>query len=299
MPAEVNAAAASNADTSAVGNLLENAIRNIGIPPCPAILEQINAEMRKDEPDLNYLTRIIGSDVGISAGLITIANSPFFGLRRHVRSVNEALMLLGLSVASRALAGLILQKAFPNPPRLERFWHASANIARVSGWLAQQDHNRTKIRAEDAYTLGLFRDSGIPLLLKRFDHYYEVLKQANEERELGFIAVEDSSCSTNHAMVGGLLAQGWWLPEDIWMAIRHHHDYPQLARGSESALSPATKGLIATALLAEHLVQHHIDLAHTEEWHKGGPVCLEALDLTAEDLDQLYAESAAVVIGND
>lgn len=299
MPSRMKTTSAVDADPSTVSTLLGNAIRDIGIPPCPAILDQINVEMRKDEPDLNHLTRIISSDVGISAGLITIANSPFFGLRRRVRSVNEALMLLGLAVASRAIAGLILQKLFPNPPRLERFWHASANIARVSGWLAQQSHNHTKIRAEDAYTFGLFRDSGIPLMLKRFGHYYEVLKNANEEQERSFIAVEDGSCSTNHAMVGCLLAQGWWLPDDIWMAIRHHHDYPQLEQGGQSALSPATQGLIATALLAEHLVQYHLDLAQTREWQKGGPVCLQLLNLKDEDLERLYAESAEVVVRNE
>ncbi|MCX7172695.1 MAG: HDOD domain-containing protein [Proteobacteria bacterium] len=299
MSPEMNVTSAVDADSSVVGTLLGNAIRDIGIPPCPAILDQINLEMGKDEPDLNHLTRIIGSDVGISAGLITIANSPFFGLRRRVRSVNEALMLLGLSVASRAIAGLILQKLFPNPPRLERFWHASANIARVSGWLAQQNHNHTRIRAEDAYTLGLFRDSGIPLLVKRFDHYYDVLKKANEEQALNFIVVENERCSTNHAMVGGLLAQGWWLPDEICMAIRHHHDYPLLEQGGKSVLSPATKGLIATALLAEHLVQHHMDLARTQEWHKGGTVCLQVLDLTDEDLDRLYTESATIVASSE
>jgi HD-like signal output (HDOD) protein len=293
MSSEILSSLVADAAAPSVGSLLETAIRDIGIPPCPAILDQINAEMRKDEPDFNHLTRIISSDVGISAGLITIANSPFFGLRRHVRSVNEALMLLGLSVASRAIAGLILQNLFPNSPHLERFWHTSANVARVSGWLVQQNH--TKVRAEDAYTLGLFRDCGIPLLLRRFDHYHDVLKSANEEQELSFVAVENSSCSSNHAILGCLLAQGWWLPEDIWMAIRHHHDYPLLERGSKAVLSPTTKRLIATALVAERLVQYHTDLAHTQEWRKGGPVCLEQLELADEDMDRLYAESAFMV----
>lgn len=281
-------------DPSRVGALLENAIRDIGIPPCPAIVDQINAEMRKDEPDFKRLSSVISADVSIAAGLITVANSPFFGFRNRVRSVNEALMMLGLSVASRAIAGLVLRKLFPNTPQLERFWHASAAVARLSGWLAQQPHCGIRVRADDAYTFGLFRDSGIPMLMKRFGNYFEVLKKANEEKEQSFTAVEDAACSTNHAVIGGLLAQGWWLPEDICQAIRHHHDYRLL---ESDTLPVSVLGLIAIAQLAEHLFQHSTGLSQTQEWLKVGGVCLRLLGFDEADLAVLYEESAAVIAG--
>lgn len=299
MPNDIKNTLASDDAPSRVGSLLENAIRDIGIPPCPAILDKINTEMRKDEPDFRHLTRIINSDVGIAAGLIAIANSPFFGFRNRARSVDEALFMLGLAVAGRAIAGLILQKLFPLTPSLERFWHASACIARLSGWLAQQDHDGIRVRPDDAYTFGLFRDSGIPMLLKRFSHYPEVLKRANAEKDLSFTAVEEETCSTTHAMVGGLLAQGWWLPDDICLAIRHHHDYSLLESGSRPALPATTRGLIATALLAEHLFQHHTGLSPTQEWLKGGAACLHLLGLAEEDLARFYDESATIIAGNE
>ena len=249
--------------------------------------------MRKDEPDFKRLTHIINSDVGIAASLITITNSPFFGLRNRVRSVNEALMMLGLGVASRAIAGLVLRKLFPVTPSLKQFWQASASIASLSGWLAQQAHSGIKVRPDDAYTFGLFRDSGIPLLLNRFSHYPEVMQKANEEKELSFTDIENASCNINHAVVGGLLAQGWWLPDEICLAICHHHDYSRIEQGS--SLPAATLGLIATAQLAEHLFQHNTGLSQTQEWNKMGSICLRLLGLTDEDLTQLYDESAAVI----
>jgi HD-like signal output (HDOD) protein len=288
----------SDRDSDRVAPLIENAILDIGIPPCPAILNQINSEMRKDDPDFKRLTRLINSDVSVAAGLITTANSPFFGSRYHVRSTNEALMKLGLNVASRAIAGIFLRKLFPVSASLERFWDASATIARVSGWLAQQDQVLIKARADDAYTFGLFRDCGIPLLLRRFDHYGAVLVRANKEEERSFTEIEVESCSMNHASIGGLLAQGWWLPEDIYMAIRHHHDYSQLQLDSKSNLSKTTRALIATAQLAEHLFQHHSGLSMTREWFKGGAACLDSLGVTEENLHLLYDESA-VLIGAD
>ena len=93
---------------SSVDTLMESTLKDIGIPPRPAILERISSEMLRDDPDYKRLATIIGADVSLSAGLIKTANSPFFGYRIRARTINEALMLLGLDVASRTLAGIIL-----------------------------------------------------------------------------------------------------------------------------------------------------------------------------------------------
>lgn len=290
----------SRADATRVASMLETALHDIGIPSRPSILDRINSEMSKDEPDFHHLARMIASDVGLAAGLIAIANSPYFGFRGRARSVNEALMILGLDVTSRAIAGLILRKLFPPSPILDRFWHASAIIARLSGWLAQRKLASNKVRADDAYTFGLFRDCGIPILLNRFPNYPTVLNNANGERELCFTAVEETECPTNHAVVGSMLAQSWWLPEEICLAIRHHHDYAALQQKEGSiVLQPATLGLIATAQFAEHLLQHHTGLSNTHEWDKSGEACLEVLQINETDLPVILEESAFVIASDD
>jgi len=280
-----------------VDALLEDSINDIGIPPRPAILNRISTEMLRPEPDYKRLATIIGADVGIAAGLIKTANSPFFGYRNRVRTVNEALMLLGLDVASRALAGIILRKVFPNTPHLERFWDASARIARLSGWLAQRMGNR-KLRPDDAYTFGLFRDCGIPVLMKRFPDYDKLLGQANADTSRSFTAVEEAQLPTNHAMVGGLLAQSWWLPEEICLAIRHHHNAASI--GTPAMSPPLTSRYrIAIAQLAESLLQRHTELSHTEEWPKLGAACLTLLEIAEDDLGDILAEAAPIIDAED
>ena len=282
---------------SPVDALLESSLKDIGIPPRPAILQRISDEMLKEEPDFRRLANIIGADVSLAAGLIKTANSPFFGSRNRVRSVNEALVMLGLDVASRAIAGLILRKVFPASLHLERFWDASARIARLSGWLAQHvGHN--KLRPDDAYTFGLFRDAGIPVLLLRFPGYEKILARANSEDSRSFTAVEDAQLPTNHAMVGCLLAQSWWLPEELCLAIRHHHDTAVIE--TPSITPPLTSRYrIAMAQFAEHLVQRHTGLSHTHEWQKLGDGCLRLLDITEDDIDGILAGALPVIEAED
>lgn len=273
---------------------LSDTIKDIGIPPCPHILVRINEEMAKDEPDFRYLDQAISSDVALAAGLIALANSPFFGVRSRVRSVREALQMLGLDVAGRAVAGLILRKLFASAPSLERFWDASAHIARLSGWLAQTLASPCALRTDEAYTFGLFRDCGIPVLLKRYPDYREALKAANAESVRSFIEIEEERCQTNHAAVGCLLAQAWWLPDEISLGIRYHHDGLATPR-PDLGVGAVTLRLVACAQLAEHLLQTHTGLSQTCEWDKIGANCLEQLGLDDDALKGLYAESRAVL----
>lgn len=278
---------------TAVDSLIERAILDVGIPPCPVILDRFMAEMRRDEPDFGKLGNIIGTDVGLSAGLIKTANSPYFGMRQRVRSVNEAITILGLKTSSNAVAGIILRNAFPHVHNLERFWDASARIAHLSGWLAHH-FNLRGLRADECYTFGLFRDCGIPALLGRFPHYEKVLMAANSDAKQSFIEVENAALPTNHAMVGCILAQNWWLPEEICLAIRNHHDVMAL-ESVASNLPMQSRQLIATAQLAEHIVQRHLDLSLTQEWVKLGAASLHILDIDEARLDVLYAQTESVV----
>lgn len=278
-----------------VKELLERTLVDTGIPTCPAILDRIHVEMSKGEPDLNFLARIICSDVSLCGGLISIANSPSFGFHGRVRSVNEAMMVLGLDTTFRAISGLILRKIFPVSQSMERFWDASSNIARLSGWLAQRADIGIRLQASEAYTFGLFRDCGIAVLLNRFPYYHEVLAQANAEEILSFTQVEEIQCPTNHAAVGSLLAQSWMLPEEISTAIRIHHDYAILQGNDATLLPPATRGLIAVAQLAEHIFQHHTGLSKSQEWHKSRELCLKLLEIREDQLQRLYEEAVPVM----
>ena len=278
--------------------MLETSFHEIGIPSCPAIITQIKTEMDKEDPDLHQLDRAISSDVAIAAGLIGIANSPHFGSGRRVRSVRDALQVLGLATAGRAVAGIALRNVFPITPQIERFWHASAAVARLSGWLAKRLESSRQVLAEDAYTFGLFRNCGIPVLLKRYGQDYDkLLKRADEEQGIGITEIEESKLPTNHAAVGSALSRAWWLPEEITLAIRHHHDQNMLTLSADSRRGNEAIGLIAVGQIAEHLFQYHNPkLRQGSDWARMGPVALRALGIGDESLQELYQPSKAVAL---
>lgn len=272
----------------------EATLRENGIPPRPAVLEVISREVRKESPDLRLLDQAVRSDVAIAGGLIKIANSSYFGAQRRVRSVLEAMAMLGLQATAQAVACVALRNAFPNM-NLDRFWDASAKIAALAGWLVGE--RRWKgVRAEDAYTLGLFRDCGIAVILQRIPAYTDVLRQANAEAVRSFTAVEEDLLPVSHAQVGAMMTEAWWLPDEITEAIRHHHDLAAIRIDGDAASPSAnSRALIAVVQLAEYLFQQATGLSATREWGKLGEACLGRLQIGADELPELVQGAAAAL----
>jgi HD-like signal output (HDOD) protein len=286
--------AKGSATTPSMEQALELSLRDIGIPPRPLILEQISEEMRRAEPDFRRMTNIVSADVALAAGLLRTANSPYFGFESRAKTVMQALLMLGLEASSRAIAGLVLRRIFPPLPAIERFWDGSARVARTAGWLVRKLGVRDNVRADDAYTYGLFRDCGIPILMKKFPGYVDVLKAANTEPERSFTAIEQTRCPTNHALVGSLMAHSWLLPDELSDAIRHHHDAVTLA-SMPQGIATASARMVALAQLAEHLVQRATGMSMTREWGKLDGVCQTILAIDGTVVESLAAEAPAVV----
>jgi HD-like signal output (HDOD) protein len=278
---------------SPIDESVERIIQDIGIPPHPAIIDRVIAEMRKAAPDFSQLGQIIATDVSLSASLMKTVNSPYFGLRSKVHSVADALTMLGLDVASRAIAIKCLRASFPVTPALERFWNASAQIAALSGWLAMKVH-KTILHADVAYTFGLFRDIGIAILLRRHSRYVETLFRANQETERSFTDIEQRDIHTDHARVGYVLAMNWCLPEEICLGIRSHHELLAIEL-PESGVPLVSQYLIATSQTAAHILQCLTGLSCTSEWRKLGPACMRILCLSEDELPAICNAGADIL----
>lgn len=276
-----------------------NEIRNIGIPPRPVILTRIHNEMLKEDPDFRMLADIIASDVGLAASIIKVANSPYFGFGKRVRTVPEALLVLGLKVTIQTIAGFELKKTFGHVPNLERFWDSASRTAHLCAWLAHSLQERINIRPDDAYTFGLFRDCGIPVLMIPFPEYAAILKRANQETVRLFTAVEDEQLSINHALIGTELATDWLLPEDTCQAIRYHHEAARLEDVAEDPLQTGAMEMIAIAQIVEHFIQQsNHGWNSTEEWGKLGPACLRLLAIDEDGLQQLQQDAATADVSS-
>lgn len=272
----------------ALEKLISGELINIRIPARPAVLFNVQREMRALEPDFFAIKEIISLDVAISASLVKVANSALFGRSHPVRSINDALQALGLNTVASVVSAIALRGSFSNVPNLERFWDSSARIAQLSGWLTNQlPFNGKNIKQEEAFTFGLFRDCGIPILLSMYSDYLDILKKANKEEDQSFTSIEQAELELDHSMIGAMLVKEWELPSEFRAAIEFHHELDALRMSTDLALPDASRRLIAVAQLAEFLFQSLTGLSGNCEWKKLGEICLSELGINHEVVNEL------------
>lgn len=261
----------------------ERIAQSLVIPPRPKILEQLSAELRREQPHLPTVAKLLSADVGLAAALLRTANSPAFGLRHKLVSVEQAITVLGFGTLEVLGTEVLLRGALGRTrgKSMERFWDASSKVAQVSRHIARSVPG---LSADDAYLYGLFQDCGIGLLIQHFPDYKETLARANRAVDCPFTDVEQEHHQTDHATVGYLLARSWHLPAHLCEAIRFHHDPAAFGDGLVDAHAYR---LIACALLADRCVQLLTERAQSAEWHKAGAAALECLDITAEEFAHL------------
>lgn len=279
-------------DTAVIDREAESIAKSVGIPPCPAILTGLVAQMRSDDPDFPKIAKLIGTDVALAATMLKTVNSPFYGLPQKISSIQQALALLGLRNVSHLVTRLLLQQAFPvgDGEAMERYWESSSAIAALLAFLARKTR---KLDRDDAYTYGLFRDCGIPVMMMNFTDHPEMIEAACNDPSRVLSEIENEQLGIDHAGVGAELAESWHLSAATCAAIRHHHDYAVLRDGDAVPLQ--SQLMIALGVLAERLYRDHCGDKPGVEWQRAGAAALAAVGLSAEEFAELGGETDEVL----
>lgn len=262
-------------------------IKSIRIPPRPSLLADLQRELAAEDPDPAAIGRIISSDVGMSGALLKLANSSFYGGKRRAKSIDQAIIFLGINQVAALMTGLLARQAIAaDNPALATFWDISTRRAQAMVFLARS----LRIGEPDvAHTFGLFCDTGVPLLMERFPDYAGTFALAAQDPLRPLTALEDERHSTNHAAIGCLLARNWGLSTEVSWAILHHQDYQVL---QDAATADSVRSLVALSLVAECAIQKYQGLGPSLEWDKGGALAAAYLGLSDEEvtdlLDQLH-----------
>lgn len=270
----------------------ESIAKSVGIPPCPAILTGLVAEMRSEEPDFPKIAKLIGTDVALAATMLKTVNSPFYGLAQKISSIQQALALLGLRNVSHLVTRLLLQQAFPvaDSGAMERYWESSSNTAMILSWLARKTK---KLDRDDAYTYGLFRDCGIPVMMLNFSDHPALLEEAYNDPQHVLTEIENDQLGVDHASVGTELAESWHLSAATCQAIKYHHDYAIFGKTTE--LLPQSFMMIALGIVAERLYREHCGDTPGTEWTRAGAAALKVTGIAEEDL-AAYASDIGEVL---
>ena len=199
-------------------------IKPTDLPTPPQSAIQIMRECAKDEVDHAQLAKLASNDPALSAELLRVVNSPYFGLARAITSIPRSVTVLG----HRALRNVALcvsvrdalkQDEMPGID-ISTFWEDAIRRAVVARSLG----GHLKLDIDDCFTAGLLQDFGMLVMFYLYPKHVQewpALRTLNPNDRL---VQEKSIFNTTHNDVGLALAEAWTLPPDLASAMGHHHD---------------------------------------------------------------------------
>jgi HD-like signal output (HDOD) protein len=190
------------------------------IPAMPMVVQEVMGSFRDENTGAAELGRKISLDQGLSARVLRVANSPFYGLQREVGSIQEAVMVLGFDCVRSLVLSAGFVRAFTDTvTHFDRhaFWVRSFRVATYTEALV----NRFGGNRQQSFIAGMFHDIGLLVFdICIPDQFAELLRRQEAGAE-DMVAIERSVLGFDHAEIGGDMAKRWNFPPGIELAIRY------------------------------------------------------------------------------
>lgn len=269
---------------------IEKVMSTVDIPTCPKSVTEAMKEAQKDEPDLQRLANIITSDAGMSAAALKLANSPLFGVGNQLSGVRKAVERLGINNVVCVVIASALRASITGLPAawLESFWKRTTLVSVVASLIARRQYG---ISPDAAYTYALFHDAAVPLMMRRFPSYGELLENCQHDGAM-LVSAEAGFFPCTHPIIGSLLVRNWGLPPLLGQAIRFHHE-PDAYDLPDRTLPGGALSLIAVTQIAERLLCECQDETDIEVGSDLFERACDFLGLSVDDLDELRAKVGA------
>jgi putative nucleotidyltransferase with HDIG domain len=193
------------------------------LPSVPRAFAELRDALADPETSIDRLVKIVESDVAITAKVLQLVNSAFFGVTREVSDIKTAVSYLGISILQNLVLSLEAFRCFQPKKAIPGFSldqfhehaHLAAKIAGAAPGKAKQ--------AGAAVGAALLHDIGKLVIAERApEHLARAIKGAQQEKRPLYV-IEEELIGVSHAEVGAYLLSLWGLPYPLVEAVAHHH----------------------------------------------------------------------------
>ena len=216
----------SNGNTMFLGELQAKRIAQnvLNLPTLPTVIAKMMQVMDDPRTTVAQLSRLISSDQVLSAKLLKLANSAFYGIPRKVATLELAIVMLGFENLKTLALGVGVIDRFSDNWNdafdYTEFWEHAFGCAVASRIVA---HDLCPDQKGEAFVAGLLHDVG-KLILSQFArrHFAAVIEKVSEYNA-DFYSVEKAILGVSHTEIGAWFAEKWNFPTKLVEALQFHH----------------------------------------------------------------------------
>lgn len=182
-----------------------------------------------DQPNVTagQLGSIIEQDQALTARLLRIANSPYYGFPRQISTIELAIVLLGFDAVKEIVLTFLLHsltaKVHSTILDTLQFWQYSVFCAVTARFLSRRFGYRV---SSEAFVTALLHDIGVLVLASVAPEEYLKVREKQKNLGLSLVDAESAILGATHATIGGWIARRWNLPDALVHAIEQHHSRP-------------------------------------------------------------------------
>ncbi len=227
------------------------------LPPMPVVIQRAMALLDDRSSSASDIAGLISKDEAITAKLLRVINSAFYGLPRRISSVRHAVTLLGFEQIRLLLLGIALFEGnTPRNPRAaaerEMIWSHSLSCAMWAQAIAR--HSRYD-PVEEAFIGGLLHDVGKVVLAVSVPQEFANSVALVKKEGTGSREAEQQLLGIDHTQTGTVLSRRWNFPLPFHCCIAQHHDDWPLVRGETEAEEKRIRRLLAIVRVANSASQ--------------------------------------------
>jgi HD-like signal output (HDOD) protein/ActR/RegA family two-component response regulator len=211
------------------------------LPSLPTLYTKLVEVLQSPESSVQEVAEIISSDIGMTAKVLQLVNSAFFGLRRHIESPAQAISYLGLdTIQAIVLTAGAFAELGDNREALETaetLYPHSVKVGALAGTVARSVSDDKRL-IDDSVMAGMLHDIGKLVFVAKLPNVWREANKMARDDTLAIQDAEQAVSGVTHAELGGYLIGLWGLPNPIVEAVAFHH-------GPKACLSQAFSVLTA------------------------------------------------------
>jgi HD-like signal output (HDOD) protein len=219
------------------------------LPSAPHMFLELEQALADPTCTTDRLGDIIQVDMGMTAKVLKIVNSAFFGLRRTIVTPHEAVAFLGIeTVKLLVLVNSIFERAEPLETRhlsLDDLWRHTLMCANGAKAITLAE-GASRQEADQVFAGGILEDVGILVLASHFPEAYDRAAEVLLAEQVPLTTVEQEAFGVTHAEVGGYLLGLWGLPAQVLRTVSlHHSPHLMLAPGISPEMAVYAADILA------------------------------------------------------
>ncbi|NOX18815.1 MAG: HDOD domain-containing protein [Chlorobi bacterium] len=194
------------------------------LPAVSAVMMEVSRLLDDPSTNTSVLSEMIGKDQGLATKILSISNSPLYGLPRKVSTIDFAILIIGFQDIKNIVIALSMIESFKNKTDKnldqKEFWLHSIITGNAAKRIAEDLGYRI---GGEAFVGGLLHDLGIPVIHKYFHTDFENIVKNFNENGMSLLDAEIEELGYTHQDIGRFLAEKWNLPGHLCSAIQKHH----------------------------------------------------------------------------